>query len=293
MLRDVLAIVEAEGWFDSTLPFEKTIYLSQGSSQCVLLSRNGKADTFVKFTDLASLATEAMRCGQGAERFPEHAPRFVGYAKRPPLEVLATRAVSFRPLASRMMLAARDRAAIHDGLERFFQRMREGLPSVGDAQPGHAWFVDMCAYYDGHSLGARAGTGLQLLRATLETLPPLPQHGDLVLNNLGLRPDCGLVVFDWEDYAAINLPGLDLFTLENSIHQDLELQSLHRRSKASPAALDSGRMCEALGLKPALYTDLRLSYALVFRYLKRNYNQEVRTRIERVIDNQLADRGIA
>ena len=79
------------------------------------------------------------------------------------------------------------------------------------------------------------------LRAALQTLPPLPQHGDLVLNNLGLRPDRGLVVFDWEDYAATSLPGLDLFTLENSIQQDLEAQSSMSRAGLSRPALDPGR----------------------------------------------------
>jgi hypothetical protein len=284
VLREVLGIVEGEGWFDTTLPFEKTIYLSQGSAQCVLLSRNGQPDTFVKFTELASFAAEAARCRSSCERFPEHTPRFLGYAKRRRIEVLASRAVSFLPLTSRMMLGGSDGAAVGAGFERFFQRMRETPLALGDQQRGHAWFEDLCSYFSGHMLQAVAGPALQRLGAALKTLPALPQHGDLVINNLGLRPGRELVIFDWEDYGAVNLPGLDLFTLENSVHQDLARRSRYRSSQMSIPALDIGRLCDALGLSQDLYRELRLGHALVFRYLKRNYSSEVRAGLDLLIN---------
>lgn len=290
MLSEVLGVVEGEGWFDTTLPFEKTIYLSQGSAQCVLLSRNGRPDTFVKFTELASFATEAARARSSGERFPTHTPRFLGYAKRPGLEVLASRAVSFLPVTGRMMLGGSDGAAVCAGLERFFQRMREAGTALHDHHRGHAWFADMCAYFSRHEGQGVTGPALQRLGAALKTLVPLPQHGDLVLNNLGLRPDRELVVFDWEDYGAVHLPGLDLFTLEDSIHQDLAQRSPYRSAQVSSQALDIGRLCDALGLPRELYADLRLSYALVFRYLKRNYNAEVRARLDLLIDGMATSR---
>ncbi len=43
----------------------------------------------------------------------------------------------------------------------------------------------------------------------LKKLPAIPQHGDLAINNIG-KTDAGLVVFDWEDYGQINIPGFDL-----------------------------------------------------------------------------------
>lgn len=276
-----MAVVEAEGWFDTSRPFQKTIYLSQGSAQCVLLSRDGQPDTFVKFTELISLAHEAARGRLAGERFPAHAPHFVGYATRAPLEILATRAVDFRPMTSGMMRAGRDGAAICTGLEQFFRCMR-----ASEATPdGHAWFQDFCAYFEGHRLPAGAAPVLDHLRQALKALPALAQHGDLVLNNLGLRARHELVIFDWEDYGAVNLPGLDLFTLENSVRQDLG-SSLPMGTPLP--GLDIGRLCEALGLARELYEALRLGYALVFRYLKRNYNAEVRARLDRVIDGLVA-----
>jgi len=286
MLSDVLAIVVAEGWFDTTPPFEKTIYLSQGSAQCVLLSRNGEPECFIKFTNLMSLAAEAERMARSFECFPHQTPRFIGYASRPPLEVLATSAVTFCPVTGQMMLARRNRAAVCAGLERFFRCMRESQ-TANRAQ--HGWFAGMCEYFSGHAADSAAAIGLARLGDALDSLAPMAQHGDLVLNNLGLRSNAELVIFDWEDYGAVELPGLDLFTLENSIQRDL----VPGRSHAAVPALDRRRLCEALGLPLQLYESLRLSYALTFRYLKRNYNAEVRDRLDDVIERLASVQGSA
>ena len=46
-----------------------------------------------------------------------------------------------------------------------------------------------------------------------------------------------------------------------------------------------------LGLAEDLYEELRLGYALVFRYLKRNYNSEVRARLDLLIKAIVAGEG--
>lgn len=43
----------------------------------------------------------------------------------------------------------------------------------------------------------------------LNNMPFIPQHGDLAINNVG-KTDTGIIVFDWEDYGLINIPGFDL-----------------------------------------------------------------------------------
>ncbi|HQR40299.1 MAG TPA: phosphotransferase, partial [Blastocatellia bacterium] len=51
---------------------------------------------------------------------------------------------------------------------------------------------------------------------SLAELPSQPQHGDFVPNNFGLRDD-RLVIFDWEDYGRIDVPGFDLAVLLGSV----------------------------------------------------------------------------
>jgi len=291
VLSEVMEIVEAKGWFDTTTPFEKTIYLSQGSAQCVLLSRNGRPECFIKFTNLMSLAVEAERSSRCFKRFPQHTPHFIGYARRPPLEVLATRALSFRPVTGQMMLVRRNRSAVCAGLERLFHRMHADAPQTDMHQRRHAWFDGMRQYFGVDAADSVAAIGLRRLDDALQTLAPMAQHGDLVLNNLGLRAGAELVVFDWEDYGAVELPGLDLFTLEIAIHTDLQSESPRGICCASDPVLDTQRLCEALGLPLGLYESLRLSYALTFRYMKRNYSAEVRARLDGLVERLALELG--
>lgn len=45
--------------------------------------------------------------------------------------------------------------------------------------------------------------------AFLLTMPAIPQHGDLAINNVG-KTERGIIIFDWEDYGIIDIPGFDL-----------------------------------------------------------------------------------
>ncbi len=49
--------------------------------------------------------------------------------------------------------------------------------------------------------------GLDL--AGLDRLPHVSQHGDLVMNNFGCA-DRGMIIFDWEDFGRVTLPGFDV-----------------------------------------------------------------------------------
>lgn len=104
----------------------------------------------------------------------------------------------------------------------------------------------------------------------LVTLPLIPQHGDLAVNNFGLT-STGLVLFDWEDYAFINTPGFDLSILlvsgcrfdisklvsliENDFNQS------HNNSFLQP-------IIEGIGIKPSQFYDLMLINLIIFYQLK-------------------------
>lgn len=281
MLTRVLALVQAEGWFDTATPFEKTIYLTHGAAHGAVLGRNGQPDTFVKFTEDASLALEAARCRHGSDDFRGIAPRYLGHVARPALEVLVTQAESHSPVTADRLRAAGVRARLQAGLERYFELMRAAGGRTPPAPDEGGWFDDLVHYFAAASRSPAAADALALLRAERATLPPMRQHGDLVANNLGLRPDGSLVVFDWEDYGAVDLSGLDLFTLEMSLGGAMEVQPAPAHRAAPP--IDVARCCAALGLAPDVYRRLAPAYALVFRYLKRNYSPEVRERVDALL----------
>jgi hypothetical protein len=49
----------------------------------------------------------------------------------------------------------------------------------------------------------------------LQRQPAVPQHCDFAKNNIGRTKD-GFVIFDWEDYGAVNLAGFDVAVLLSS-----------------------------------------------------------------------------
>ena len=127
-------------------------------------------------------------------------------------------------------------------------------------------------------------------------LPAMPQHGDLVLNNLGLTADGAVVVFDWEDFGMSSLPGLDLFTFELSMAADPTLLLECRRHASVAAQRFTRQACAAMGIDVPTYEALTPVYALVFRFLKRNYGPGVRERMDQLLldlDRQLAVAGKA
>lgn len=113
----------------------------------------------------------------------------------------------------------------------------------------------------------------------LKALPIIPQHGDLAINNVALTPS-GLILFDWEDYSFIKLPGFDLCILlasgsnfdlsklllliENDIHK------LNQESFLFP-------IIQGLGISTSQLLDLILVNLVIFYQLKvqLGYGREV------------------
>lgn len=281
MLNKVIGLLAEHGWFDPSRPFEKTVYLTHGAAQTLLLSRDGQAERFVKFSDCASLRQEALRCEVAAQRYQGMAPSFIGHARVGSLELLVTQAVTFRAMNAGLMKSPRHMVVVQGGLEEYFRRMRD---TARAARSPRKWVADYRAYFDPLPWRHAAGEAMDELLEVLDTLPRMDQHGDFVVNNLGIGQQGRLSVFDWEDFGAVDTPGLDLFTLAASVHEasalgGVDLPVLPRRAHG----LDIDRLCAAVGLPVKVYDRLQPAYAFLFRFLKRNYGPEVRCRIDRLL----------
>ena len=285
MLNRVLALLAAEGWFDSSRPFEKTINLTQGACLWLLLTRDGVCDAYVKFSDCFDLQQEAQRCAAASECYPSLAPRFVGYARRDGIDVLVCRAVDYHALDPRQIRGPRASRSVFADLVGYFAAMRSARGPAGLGPASNAEFFDnLGQYFASHPLASLARRWLghsTVQRAT--QLPPLPQHGDLALNNIGQTRLGAAVIFDWEDFGASCLPGLDLFTLELSMAGDAGRLLAGRARHADGAQHFVRCACDAMQLDVGDYESLAPVYALVFRYLKRNSGPGVRERMDRLL----------
>ena len=277
MLNRVLGIVHRQGWVDLDPPCEKTIYLSQGASLWIILSRDGSPQAFVKFSRLVSLEVEAARCALASQSFPVHAPSFIGYHREDDLHVLASRAEQFRTVTATMTESTHDAQTVRRGLVGYFEQ--QSLQAQTASSPSTDWLQRLEAHFADHDLARIARQSLGEVRAQLSKLTPIRQHGDLVMNNLGLRPCGSLIVFDWEDFGDLSLPGLDLFTLEYSFeHEAARARAQGQRSHPGKL-LDLEACCSAQGMSVADYRALRVAHALAFLYLKRNYGPEIQARL--------------
>lgn len=285
MLKRVLDSLAAQGWFDTSLPFEKTINFTQGACLWLLLTRNGVCDTYVKFSDSISLATEAKRCAAAANCYPTLVPGFVGYLHEDGLDVLACRAVEFRGLDSRRLQQAALRDQVFADLHRYFRAMpTTRLPSELTPLDNGAVVDALMAYFDSHPQRSLVRRWLDGDPARLaQSLPNMPQHSDLVLNNMGQTHDGSALLIDWEDFGASCLPGLDLFTLELSLAGNATALLAERARPSHPTQRFVLEACASLQIDIKDYLRLTPVYALVFRYLKRNYGPGVRERFDQVL----------
>jgi hypothetical protein len=116
-------------------------------------------------------------------------------------------------------------------------------------------------------------------------IPYVPQHGDFVLNNLGCS-EGRLVVFDWEDYGATGLVGFDIFLISLSV-TGMSAASVRRiQEVVDPAGHPwafAVEACRASGLDYPTFRRAIPMYLLVFRYLKRNYGQEIALRVDDIL----------
>lgn len=203
-----------------------------------------------------------------------------------------TQGVAFRSLNPALMRSWRHTGVVRAGLEAYFQRVRA---SERPAPAGAGWHGEYREYFESHPLRNAALRGLDHLRAAFQGLPAQAQHGDFVANNLGLSSVHRLAIFDWEDYGAVDVPGLDLFTLEISMSDALSapaaLRSTPARDRRRPVGFDIDRMCRALGLPRPLYEQSALAYGFVFRFLKRNYGPEIRERLDQLLEGLSTKRG--
>lgn len=104
----------------------------------------------------------------------------------------------------------------------------------------------------------------------LKSFPVIPQHGDLAINNMA-KACTGLVLFDWEDYGFVTVPGFDLcvllasgcnFDLSELILQiENDIYKANQKSFLYP-------VIDGLGLHASQLLDLILIQLIIFYQLK-------------------------
>jgi hypothetical protein len=246
------------------------ISMSRGQCGSALIGTADKLLVHVKFSDCGgTLADEHSRQKLAEARFRALVPQAIGQGRTADgLDWLASRAFSIR-----MPKAIPDDAAMLSGL----RSLLTAPPAAAAPAPefdsddiidrlraaGRRWGAPPCML-------DRLTPSLQ---DDIHLLPRNPQHGDLWTGNLGLA-DGRLVVFDWEDYGRLQIPGFDLHTLLAALPRPRSRGASERRRRFEAMAVG---WC---GLDAQGFDQLRPVHALAFRLLKDRYGRSVRQRID-------------
>lgn len=291
MLNRVVRALAQQGWIDAAVRYERLVQLTRASGICMILVRDGLYETYVKFSPHMDYADEAARSAAAHAAHPNLTARFLGHIHVDGVDIMASQALQYQELAGKDLLTGQLAAKVASALTEYFTSMAsagipKALPAVGN--------LDLPAvlrdYFKNHPLSACTEPWLgPELDEKLAVLTPLPQHGDFVLNNLG---DIGrtLVIFDWEDYARIQLPGMDLYSLLMSLGLG-GVRSVVDYGQNHPELPELvRRLCGAMKLPVQVYESLIPIYLLTFLYLKRDYARAVQQHMETLL--QGLDPGI-
>lgn len=241
---------------------------------------------FVKAGPLAdaALAREAWALGAAPGCLPGHTPALLANVTRNGLRFLVMSALDVEPVR-----ALGDIVDDPQRLEQWGDVFR-GLPQMGPAVPGAR--EEMRQFIDANLPALARHLGSKETRRQLEALPRAAQHGDLVANNIGhvgARP----VVFDWEDFGKVDLPGFDIALLLGSLlsHDPEKIVALFsEEGRGAPWLVP---LLAATGLERVQFAGLMPVYYGAFFWIKcvGGYGATIQSTVRHTIEQLVRDRG--
>ncbi|CAN5730846.1 hypothetical protein BH11PSE8_BH11PSE8_06340 [soil metagenome] len=283
MLKLVGAVLAELDLVPPGVPLGYHVNITSGESLAISAFVDRRRFFQVKASEYSDLRGQYDAYCRASQAHPALVPRPLGFVARDGWTIMVSEGVHHTPVhAADFRRERRGGGALMDDALAFFAagQQRDGAP--GPALCHQELFAALeqhfapTPYVD---LAARCLRGARALRA--DSLGRVPQHGDLVINNLAYS-EGRLIVFDWEDYGKVELPGFDLFTLSLSM---LSGDAGAIRAMTDPNTPDKRlldflqRACALQGLRVDLYRRLIPLYLLVFLYLKRLYGVSIQERI--------------
>ena len=271
------------------------INITSGESLAVSVFASKQQFFQVKASEFSDLRGQYERYCRASHDFASFVPRPLGYRARDGWSIMVSEGVQHTPVhAGGSRPGRKIESTLFDPALNFFKVGAQHAAPNASGSHGEL-FRELARHFDATPFAAIAVRAIQSARSLgADSWGRLPQHGDFVINNLG-HSSRGLVVFDWEDYGQIELPGFDIFTLVLSLLPESVdgLRSV-MGSSVPDRHLDVfiDRACGLQGIDRSVFGRLIPLYLIVFLYLKRNYGVAIRERIGDLLRQISAANGL-
>ncbi|MCS5709123.1 aminoglycoside phosphotransferase family protein [Candidatus Berkiella cookevillensis] len=163
----------------------------------------------IKINTHKDLKTECKNLKKIQNKYSEYIPQFIDYIEYEGYEFLICQAYQHEAFNKAQIEASTD---LQDKLKYYF------ISSIADWSLQRKHDESTLQIEKSFGLEDEVAVHLAKLYSQAMSWGYQPQHGDFVLNNIAITRG-HLIVFDWEDYARVNIVGFDLAIFLYSIHQ--------------------------------------------------------------------------
>lgn len=284
MISTVLSVLSDLGALQPGHQARYNISLTKGDALLLNVFVDNQSSFFhIRISENISLGSEFQNHQTASYMFTEFVPRPLGYFTRDGWEIVVTEGVHYRYLSPKLAISS----PVRQGIFKFFATATLKARIERPAEPHSVFLTKLHQHFKGSPFVSLLESWLTTSgRNVIDALAHIRQHGDFVPINLGIAKS-KVVVFDWEDFGKIMLPGFDLCTLFISMvqfdaHKILLLMETDKPG-SDPYISFMQEACLALDLDFQLFCRLIPVYILISSYLKENYAAPVRQSTEMLL----------
>jgi len=248
---------------------------------------HGRPSVLVKVAVCAdgALDREANALQEMRSVIPRHLPQLMAFENGEALDILVQQYLDIQPL----VLESGGLPQRHRWTTVIGAMARQTLPESGTNARRDDIFAGISQAFP----SLEALTNRDTETPNLATLPSIEQHGDFTANNLGFRHGDTPVVYDWEDYGLVDVPGFDVALLLASFAEfdAIRLEDLFLNAKSLHHD-DALELVLASGVEWDTFSYLLPAYYAIFYWLKGRgaYNPKLQSQCRVLIEALLQAR---
>jgi hypothetical protein len=296
MIDGLSALLQNRGLIDLELrDSEHRLMMTRAHSFGVIVFKHSKPWRFIKISEFVDATEEVMRYAAAAKEFADLVPAHLDFIITANQWIHVTNAIEIATVSMQdFSISAEDKRVQTAVLQLFELSLRAGVPlSFADLHntvvcSGLLEFFahDSDLVSRMHNYYAQIGAADLVSR-----LAAAPQHGDFAKNNIGMT-EKSAVFFDWEDFGRVQVPGLDLYLLLQSLRPEATHEAPLRITQLTPIHDFIASACKNLALRVDDFERLFPLYAMLVCFLRKSYGEGAKSRARTQLNHQLSLLGM-